>query len=73
MYMDKELLEDKLDQIIDKFSVRKIASAKFYSIFKNKKHTVYDRNENIMTGTCKVQFVNDDRIRQNVQTILNYI
>ena len=33
MYMDKELLEDKLYQIIDKFSVRKIASAKFYSIF----------------------------------------
>ena len=32
MYMDKELIEDKLYQIIDQFIERKIASTKFYSM-----------------------------------------
>ena len=36
MYMDKELIEDKLYQIIDQFNERKITSTKFYSILLNK-------------------------------------
>ena len=37
MYMGKELIEDKLYQIIDQFNERKISRTKFYSIlFKTK-------------------------------------
>ena len=32
MYMDKELIEDKFDQITDQFNERKITTTKFYSI-----------------------------------------
>ena len=32
MYMNKELIEDKLYQIIDQFNEKKITSTKFYSI-----------------------------------------
>ena len=38
IYMDIELIEDKLYQIIDQFSERKITSTKFYSILLNKIH-----------------------------------
>ena len=38
MYMDKELIEDKLYQIIDQFNERKITSTKSYSILLNKMH-----------------------------------
>ena len=36
MFMDKELIENKLYQIIDQFNERKITSTKFYSILLNK-------------------------------------
>ena len=36
MYMDEDLIEDKLYQIIDQFNERKITPAKFYSILLNK-------------------------------------
>ena len=38
VYMDKELIEDKLYQIMDQFNERKNTSSKFYSIFFNKIH-----------------------------------
>ena len=44
IYMDKELIEDKLYKIIDQFNERKITSVKFYSILLNKIHTFYYRN-----------------------------
>ena len=52
LYMDKELIEDKL----------KITSTKFYSILLNKIHPFYDGNGR----TCKILFANDDVIRQNI-------
>ena len=36
MFMDKELIENKLYQIIDQLNERKITSTKFYSILLNK-------------------------------------
>ena len=42
MYMDKELIEDKLYQIIDQFNERKITSTKFYSILLDKIHPFYN-------------------------------
>ena len=36
MYMDKDLTEDKLYQIIDQFNEKKITPVKFYSILLNK-------------------------------------
>ena len=64
MYMNKELIEDKLYQIIDQFNEKKITSTKFYSILWNKMHPFYDEN----VRTCKMLLANDDIIRQN-----NYI
>ena len=62
MYMDKELIEDKLYQIIDQFNERKITSTKFYSILLNKTHPFYEGNGR----TCKILFANDDIIKQNI-------
>ena len=62
MYMDKDLIENKLYQIIDQFNERKITSKKFYSIPLNKIHPFYDVNGT----TCKILFANDDIIRQNM-------
>ena len=62
MYMDKELIEDKLYQIMDQFNERKIISTKFYSIPLNKMHPFYDGNGR----TCKIMFANDNVIRQDV-------
>ena len=50
MYMDKELIEDTLYQIIDQFNERKITSTEFYSILLNKIHPFYDGNGR----TCKI-------------------
>ena len=59
MYMDKELIEDKLSQIIDHFNVGKITSTKFYSILLYKIHPFYDASGR----TGKILFANDDIIR----------
>ena len=67
MYMDKELIEDKLYQIIDHFNERKITYAKFYSILVNKIHPFYDGNGRL----SKILFANDDIVRQNIWTNLN--
>ena len=69
MCMDKELMDDKLYQIIDQFNERKITSAKFYSIPLNKIHPLYDGNGR----TCKILFANNDIIIQNISTNLNYM
>ena len=62
LHMDKELIEDKLHQIIDQFHERKITSTKFYSILLSKIHPFYDGNGR----TCKILFANDYIIRQNI-------
>ena len=58
MYTDKELIENKLYQIIDQISERKITSTKLYWIILNKIHPFYDRNGRT--------FANDNMIRQNI-------
>ena len=58
MYTDKELIENKLYQIIDQFSERKITSTKLYWIILNKIHPFYDINGRT--------FANDNMIRQNI-------
>ena len=69
MYMDKELIENKIYKIIDQIHERKITSTKSYLILLNKIHRFYDRN----VRTFKVLFANDDIIRKDIQTNLNYI
>ena len=59
MYIDKDLIEDKLYQIIDQFNERKITTTTFYSIPLNKTYPFYDRRGR----TCKILFANDDIIR----------
>ena len=61
MYMDTELIEDKLYQMIDQFSQRNITSATFCVILLNKTHQFYDGNDR----TCKILFPNDI-VRQNI-------
>ena len=68
MHTDKELIEDKLYEIIDQFNERQITSARFYSILLNKIRPFYDENGR----ACKIMFANDDIIRQNIKTNLNY-
>ena len=60
--MDKELIEDKLYQIIDQSSERKITSIKFYSILLNKTQAFYDGNRT----TWEIMFANHDTIRQHI-------
>ena len=60
--MDKDLIEDKRDQIIDQLNERKITTRKFYSILFNKIHPFYDGNGRAR----KILFANDDIIRQNI-------
>ena len=60
MYIDKDLIENKLYQfnerkIIDQFNERKITPAKFYSILLNDIHPFYDGNGR----TWKILFGND--------------
>ena len=62
MYMDRELIKDRLHQMIDQFNERKITSTKFYLMLLNKIHPFYDGNGR----TCKTLFTNDNMIRQNV-------
>ena len=50
MYMDKDLIEEKLYQIMNQFNERDITSTKFYSIILNKINPFYDQNGN----PCKI-------------------
>ena len=40
MYIDKELIENKLYQILDQFNERKITPTKFYPILLNKNTSI---------------------------------
>ena len=62
MYIDKELIEDKLYQITDQFNERKISTTRFYSILLNKIHAFYDGNGR----ACKILFVTDDIMSQKM-------
>ena len=73
MYMDKEVIEDKLYQIIGQFNERQITSTKFYSILLNKIHPFYKNGWNGNGRTCKILFAKDDIIRQYIEKNLNYI
>ena len=55
MYINKDLIENKLYQTIDQFNERKITPAKFYSILLNEIHPFYDGNGR----TWKILFGND--------------
>ena len=53
MYIDKDLIEDKLYQLIDKFNERKIDHRDFYFILLSNRHLFWEDNEK----TCKILFV----------------
>ena len=44
-YMDKDLIKDKLYQIINEFDESKITPVKFYLILLNEIHPFYDGND----------------------------
>ena len=56
--MDKDLIEDKLYQIMYQFSKRKNTPLKLYSVIIHKIHPFYDGNGRI----CRILFANDDNI-----------
>ena len=56
--MDKDLVEDKLYQIMYQFSKRKNTPLKLYSVIIHKIHPFYDGNGRI----CRILFANDDNI-----------
>ena len=60
IYMEKDLIEDKLHQIIDQLNGKKISSVKFYLILLNETHLFYHEN----CWTCKILFASDDKIRK---------
>ena len=57
MYMDKDLIEDKLYWIIDQFNEKKITPTKFYSILLNEIHPFSYGNGR----TCKTLFATEDK------------
>ena len=59
MYMDKDLIENKLYQIIGQFNENKITRKKFYLILLNEIHPFYEGNNR----TCKILFANDKIIK----------
>ena len=58
LYINKDLKEDQLNQIIDEFNEREIINVKFYSILLTKIHLFYDGNGR----TSKTLFANDNEI-----------
>ena len=57
VFMEKDLIEVKLYQIIDRFNNKKVAFVKFYSIHSSKAHPFYDENGT----TYKILFANNDK------------
>ena len=57
MYMDKDLIVDKLYRLIDPFHQRKINHRDFYFVLLGNIHQFYDRNER----RCKILFVGSFR------------
>ena len=70
MFMDKDLIEDKLYEIIDQFNKNKITRTKFYSRLLNEIHPSYDGT----VRTCKILFPNYDKInilmRQKIRKLI---
>ena len=62
MYMDKELIEDKINKITDQFNERKITTTKLFYVLLNKIHPFYDGSGR----TCKILSANNGIIRQNI-------
>ena len=58
MYMNKDLIEDKLYQTIDQFNERKTTPVKFYSILLNKINQFFDKTER----TSITLVANDNKI-----------
>ena len=57
MYMENDLIEHKLYQIIYHFSERKNSPAKFYSILLNEMHPSDENGR-----TCKILLASDNKI-----------
>ena len=58
MYMNKDLIEDKLYQTIDQFNERKTTPVKFYSTLLNKINQFFDKTER----TSITLVANDNKI-----------
>ena len=58
MYINKDLIEDKLYQTIDQFNERKTTPVKFYSILLNKINQFSDKPER----TSMTLVANDNKI-----------
>ena len=58
VHIENDLIEDRLYQITDQFSEKKITPAKFYLIFLHEIHSFYDGTSKL----CKVLFANDYQI-----------
>ena len=52
-YMNKDLMEEKLNYLVDQFNERKINHRDFYSKLLDSIHTFYDGKER----TCKILFI----------------
>ena len=59
IYMDKELVEDKLFETMDQYNERKTIPTKFFSILLNNINPFYNGS----SRTCKILFANNDIIR----------
>ena len=56
--MCKDLIDDKLDLIIDQFNESKVTHVKIYPVPLNKIHPFYERNGR----TSKIFFADNDKI-----------
>ena len=65
--MDKDVIDDKLYQVIDQLNERNITPVKFYSILLNKIHLSYDGNGR----KFKILFTNDDKINKPIDGTKN--
>ena len=62
--MDKDLIEDKLHELIDQFNERKISHRSFYSALFDNVHSFYERNGR----NCKVLFVKGQNFSKTCKT-----
>ena len=58
MYIDKDILEDKIYQTKHQFNGKKITPVRCYTILLNKIHPFFDGKGR----TCKILCTNDDKI-----------
>ena len=67
IYMDKDLIEDKLYQIIDPLNKRIITPLRFHSILIIEIHPFYGGNG----GMCEILFANGDKINKIIDGAKN--